>query len=1807
MNSMKFKLGNEGVSEVIGTVLLLAIALSAFSVLAIYVFSNTGTTSTPHVNLVGYMDEDHNAIIEHRGGDSLKLQNIRVIIWKGEEASHEFSFPKSILQNYNQSIFLGSNSMFYDMGNNKRWDVGDYIKIDCPTVFGNITHWQISVMVIDKASNSIIMSGILQQGILHTTPPVALFTYRPWDPKTGERVEFNANQSYDPDGGSIVTYRWDFGDGNIGYGVLVVHRYTNPGTYTVTLTVVDDEGESSTATAGYGYNVPPPVNVTENIPPTVNFTWDVDPDVDGTINFYSSATDPDGTIVSYFWNFGDGNTSSSPNPSHTYARSGTYTVTLIVTDDNGGQSSYELTVTVPNILPVAGFSYSPRNVTTARTVTFDGDTPYSYDKDGYIVNWSWDFDGNGIVDAYGSVVTHRYSSPGNYTVILNVTDNDGGWDVYQKNITVYTPAVASPPRFLIVDNTPIGWDSGIDNIIAACQAIMPDSEFSYGKAIDSWYFTNDEYTSPDLRGQRIDDTLINQFDIVIWSTGDFPGDGGNANWDGNDNTWSTPMTEGYDDTSDHVYELAEHLTGNVTAGTLLLCGTYAARDLQDYPGNGANEDEIWLGNTLGLREPTGGIHYDPDWVPFSGRLGEDYFRGKPYTIQGTLVGIANTSSGQISIATLNITAPMDAYTLYKQSDSLFKYSLQAGGGTSTETLLNEDMETNPGWTTGGSKDEWDWGICRGGPGVAHSGSRCYGTDMSGSDYRYNNNAHCYVRTGWIDLDGYTTATLEFYDWYILEDGYDFVYLQVYDDESWNWHTIATYTGSQQSWTHKTYDLSAYTGKSIRIRWLLDSDGAVRYDGYYLDDVKLTATKQGVPSGYYAIDAERGKNRSIILGFDLNSDAIDPESRTNYLRNVLAWLAEGAGYATEVWVNNDPPEGWLDDPTHVDSIQAGINAVPPGGRVYVIGTDGQVYEENVVVDKSVDLIGIDNPTIRIGGNYVVKIESDWVKMDGFTIEGNAAENGVYLEDAARCTIVNCTIRNVSKMGIYLSNSHNNTIQNNSIYNALYGIYGSWSLGNHITKNDIHSDEAGIYLYKSSLSIITDNLIYDNGATGGIHMEGMERSIIYNNTIYNNTGDGIHMISSTNRNTIQENTIWNNSNGIHLEISNSNIIYNNTIEECDGSAILIEDFSHSNTIRGNILTHNTYGMDIKNSSNNGIIGCSIAYNTYGIYLFSSSSNVMQLDNIYNNSNGGIIFASTSNNNAVYSCSITNCSRGIYIWSSLNNTIEENDITYNGDAALYLYYSASGFSGGNRIINNSIHDNNMGAYLISSDGNIIDKDTFYNNTAEHIKLSSSDENIITNNTIYNGLYGMYLTRASYNIIDNNTIHHVSEHAIALYSYSTENNIIENVIGDNKDGIHIESSNTNNILNNTLFENNENGIYVASSYLNIIENNTIYLNDNDGILLLSSDQQTITNNTIYNNTNGIHLISSGGSGNVITENEIYGNSFSGILLENSKASTAGNNEITGNEIYGNSESGIYLYSSNTNSIQQNEIYANEYGIFTNSSDDNTIESNAIYRNTNIGLYLISSNGNRINNNSISFNEIGMCFYASSQGDQYKIGGNMIWNNTMGIFLNASDSNYFGYDRVNIVWNNSYGIYMIGSSNNHFNYNLIRNNTYGFFITSSDNYFSSNIISNNSYGMYLYQASGIEISDNRIYNNTIGVYINNSSTYNIITENDFILNDPSQYGVYIGGVLCKDNRIYLNNFINVTSINRSLGYDNGGGNSWYYIDSIEKRGNYWGNYIYIYPNATMLPENNSWYWSIPYEIDGNAGEEDIHPLIAKD
>jgi len=212
-------------------------------------------------------------------------------------------------------------------------------------------------------------------------PPAASFTESAQSVIVGQTITFNATTSYDPDG-SIVLYHWDFGDGTNTTGITAQHAYSSSGVYTVTLTVTDNDGTTDTATAQKTVEITPPVATFTESAQTV-YTAE-------TITFNASDSyDPDGTITNYYWDFGDGTNTTGIIVNHAYADNGNYTVTLIVTDDNGAIDSTTATKTVLNRSPIASFTETAETVLTGEVINFNAST--SYDLDGTIVSYYWDF------------------------------------------------------------------------------------------------------------------------------------------------------------------------------------------------------------------------------------------------------------------------------------------------------------------------------------------------------------------------------------------------------------------------------------------------------------------------------------------------------------------------------------------------------------------------------------------------------------------------------------------------------------------------------------------------------------------------------------------------------------------------------------------------------------------------------------------------------------------------------------------------------------------------------------------------------------------------------------------------------------------------------------------------------------------------------------------------------------------------------------------------------------------------------------------------------------------------------------------------------------------------------------------------------------------------------------------------------------------------------------------------------------------------------------------------------------------------
>ena len=274
---------------------------------------------------------------------------------------------------------------------------------------------------------------------LGNQPPVA-DPNGPYTGTVGVAVAFDGSASSDPDG-SIISYSWNFGDGVAGSGVTPSHTYASAGLYNVTLTVMDDAG--ATDSQGTTADI---IDVPVNLPPVSDpngpytGTTGVAVQFDGT-----GSSDPDGTIVAYDWDFGDGNTGTGATPSHTYAIDGNYTVSLTVTDDAGDTGSATTTATIGlgNQPPVADPN-GPYTGTVGVAVAFDGSA--SNDPDGSIISYSWDY-GDGATGS-GVNPSHTYASDGVYNVTLTVTDDAGATD---SAMTTATIAPEAPVDVLDLD------------------------------------------------------------------------------------------------------------------------------------------------------------------------------------------------------------------------------------------------------------------------------------------------------------------------------------------------------------------------------------------------------------------------------------------------------------------------------------------------------------------------------------------------------------------------------------------------------------------------------------------------------------------------------------------------------------------------------------------------------------------------------------------------------------------------------------------------------------------------------------------------------------------------------------------------------------------------------------------------------------------------------------------------------------------------------------------------------------------------------------------------------------------------------------------------------------------------------------------------------------------------------------------------------------------------------------------------------------------------------------------------------------
>lgn len=230
--------------------------------------------------------------------------------------------------------------------------------------------------------------------------------------------------------GTVTKRTWYFGDGINSSELNPSHNYKIPGTYTIRLVVEGPQGTDELKLEDY-------IKVLSH-EPAANFSGSpLSGEFPLTVNFTDLST---GDIDTWIWSFGDGKTSNSQNPAHTYSEAGKYSVKLLVKGPLGSDVlQISECVDVAYHKPVADFRMSP----------LSGEVPLAVDftnlSTGSIENWMWEFGDGGVSDKKSP--SHLYNTPGVYTVELTVTGPVGS----DKKIMEDCIQVTEPVYILTTD------------------------------------------------------------------------------------------------------------------------------------------------------------------------------------------------------------------------------------------------------------------------------------------------------------------------------------------------------------------------------------------------------------------------------------------------------------------------------------------------------------------------------------------------------------------------------------------------------------------------------------------------------------------------------------------------------------------------------------------------------------------------------------------------------------------------------------------------------------------------------------------------------------------------------------------------------------------------------------------------------------------------------------------------------------------------------------------------------------------------------------------------------------------------------------------------------------------------------------------------------------------------------------------------------------------------------------------------------------------------------------------------------------
>jgi gliding motility-associated-like protein len=334
----------------------------------------------------------------------INLKNLLMIIilFFAKIANSQVNFSPSVrngcsplLVNFNETHSKPIVKRFWDFGNSAT------STLENPSTIYT-SNGRYTVTLITEDSNGIFDTIKYVNLIEVFSPPTAFFESNVRGYCVNDTVLITDKSTTNSN--SIKDYLWDFGDGKT-YSVKdPKHAYANAGNYTVTLLVIDDKGCKSTHRETFFYNI------TEL--PKINFTTDKTINCGKPLSVKFNSTVSSKNVKSYFWEFGDGKTSTNSSPTHNYDSIGKFNVKFTVVDSNGCKNTISKENIVENLELKSSFEDISSRLCDNESISFKNlSTPKRSD-----IRYRWEF-GDGTTSTQ-SEPTKKYTQSGNYTIKL---------------------------------------------------------------------------------------------------------------------------------------------------------------------------------------------------------------------------------------------------------------------------------------------------------------------------------------------------------------------------------------------------------------------------------------------------------------------------------------------------------------------------------------------------------------------------------------------------------------------------------------------------------------------------------------------------------------------------------------------------------------------------------------------------------------------------------------------------------------------------------------------------------------------------------------------------------------------------------------------------------------------------------------------------------------------------------------------------------------------------------------------------------------------------------------------------------------------------------------------------------------------------------------------------------------------------------------------------------------------------------------------------------------------------------------------